>query len=144
MYAATETFDVTARKFHQTVCVLLLVVGFIIGAKAGAWLVGFVGLVLLLGRFWWQADLFRQLTWRVLEPTGILTRRDVQENHETRRVARAMGGTILLLCAVLLAAGQGWAWIAVALIGIMISLDAAFNFCALCWLTYQFAKPAVR
>jgi hypothetical protein len=144
MHTATETFDVTARKFHQTVCVLLLVAGFIIGARTGAWLVGFVGLVLLVGRFWWQADLFRQLTWRVLEPAGLLTRREVQENHETRRVARVMGGAILLVCAVLLAAGQGWAWIPVALIGIMISLDAAFNFCALCWLTYQFAKPAVR
>ena len=144
MHTATETFDVTARKFHQAVCVLLLVAGFIIGAHAGAWLVGFVGLVLLAGRFWWQADLFRQLTWRVLEPAGILTRREVQENHETRRVARIMGGAILLMCAVLLAAGQDLAWIPVALIGIMISLDAAFNFCALCWLTYQFAKPAVR
>jgi hypothetical protein len=144
MHAATDTFDITARKFHQAVCVLLLVAAFIIGAPAGSWLIGLVGLVLLAGRFLWQADLFRQLAWRVLEPARLLRRREVQENHETRRVARVIGGTFLLVAAALLAAGQSWAWIPVALIGIMISLDALFDFCALCWLTYQFAKPALR
>ncbi|MGH2344444.1 MAG: DUF4395 family protein [Chloroflexota bacterium] len=144
MHAANDTFDVTARKFHQAVCVLLLVAAFIIGAQAGSWLIGFVGLVLLVGRFLWQADLFRQLAWRVLEPARLLRRREIQENHETRRVARVIGGAALLAGAVLLAAGQDWAWIPVTLIGIMISLDAMFNFCALCWLTYQFAKPAPR
>ena len=144
MQTATETFDVTARKFHQTVCVLLLVAAFIVGAHASGWIVGFVGLVLLVGRFAWQADIFRQLAWKVLEPAGILARREVQENHETRRVARVMGGGILLVCALLLAAGQGWAWIPIALIGIMISLDALFNFCALCRLAYQFDKSSVR
>jgi hypothetical protein len=144
MHAATDTFDITARKFHQAVCVLLLVAAFIIGAPAGSWLIGLVGLVLLAGRFLWQADLFRQLAWRVLEPARLLRRREVQENHETRRVARVIGGTFLLVAAALLATGQSWAWIPVALIGIMISLDALFDFCALCWLTYQFAKPALR
>jgi len=144
MHAATDTFDITARKFHQAVCVLLLVAAFIVGVPAGYWLVGLVGLVLLVGRFFWQADLFRQLAWRVLEPARLLKRREVQENHETRRVARVIGGAFLLVAAALLGAGQGWAWIPVALIGIMISLDALFDFCALCWLTYQFAKPALH
>ena len=144
MHAATDTFDITARKFHQVVCVLLLVAAFIVGIPAGYWLVGLVGLVLLIGRFFWQADLFRQLAWRVLELARLLQRREVQENHETRRVARVIGGAFLLTAAALLGAGQGWAWIPVALIGIMISLDALFDFCALCWLTYQFAKPALH
>lgn len=144
MQAATNGYDISARKLHQGFCVAFLAVAFVLGAGDGSWLVGFVGLVLLLGRFWWQADLFRQLAWRVLEPAGILTRREVQENHETRRVARVVGGAIILAAAVLLAGGQSWAWIAVGLIALMISLDAIFNFCALCWLTLQFNRLAPR
>ncbi|HVC82678.1 MAG TPA: DUF4395 family protein [Chloroflexota bacterium] len=144
MQAATDGFDISARKLHQGLCVAFLAVAFILGAADGSWLVGFVGLVLLLGRFWWQADLFRQLAWRVLEPAGILQRREIQENHETRRIARVLGGVIILAAAVLLAGGQSWAWIGVGLIAVMISLDALFNFCALCWFTYQIDKLATR
>jgi polyferredoxin len=126
--AVAESFDVTARKFHQAVCVALLAVAFVIGAHSGLWLVALVGAVLLLGRFWWPADLFRQFNWRVLEPAGILKRREAQEDHETRRIARVMGGVVLLVSAVLLGVSLFWAWVFVALMGIMIFLDAAFDF----------------
>lgn len=144
MHASTEIFDSTARKFHQALCVGLLILAYLSGTAHGSWLVAFVGLVLLLGRFWWQADLFRQLAWHVLEPAGILHRRETQENHQTRRVARVIGGAIILAGAIVLAAGQGWGWIPVGLIGVMIALDGLFNFCALCWLTYHFDKLATR
>jgi hypothetical protein len=123
-----ESFDVTARKFHQGVCVTLLAIAFIIGARSGLWLVALVGAVLLLGRYWWPADIFRQFNWRVLEPAGILKRREYQEDHETRRIARVMGGVVLLVSAVLLGVSMPWAWVLVALMGIMIFLDAAFDF----------------
>lgn len=135
-----EIFDVTARKVHQWVCVALLAAGFVLGTSIGIWLVALVGVVMLAGRFWWPADIFRQLTWRVLEPAGIVRRREVQEDHDTRRVARILGGIILLAAAVLLAAGIGAGWILAAAIGIMIALDAAFSFCVLCFLTYQVGK----
>ena len=128
MQASAQTFDVTARKFHQAACVLVLAVAFVLGAAVGRWLVALVGLVLLAGRYWWPADVFRQLVWRVLEPAGLLRRREVQEDHETRRVARVLGGAILLAAAVLLSLGQGWGWILVAAIGLMVFLDAAFDF----------------
>lgn len=123
-----ESFDVTARKFHQGVCVALLAVGFVLGARSGLWLVALVGAVLLLGRFWWPADIFRQFDWRVLEPAGILKRREAQEDHETRRIARVLGGAVLLLSAVLLGVNWLWAWLLVAVMGVMIFLDAAFDF----------------
>ena len=141
---AAETFDVTARKFHQAVCVLLLAVGFVVGHPADIVLVTLVGVVLFLGRFWWPADIFRQLVWRALEPAGILKRREVVEDHETRRVARVLGGLILMAAALLLSIGQGWSWIFIAAIGIMIALDAIFNFCVLCALTYQASKLQAR
>ena len=125
---APETFDVSARKFHQGICVALLALGYVLGPPADAWLVGLVGAVLLVGRFWWPADLFRQLAWRVLEPAGILIRREVAEDHATRRVARMIGGAALLAAALAIAAGQAAGWIVVALMAVMIGLDAAFDF----------------
>ncbi len=138
--ATDEIFDVSARKVHQWVCVALLAAGFVLGTPVGIWLVALIGVVMLAGRFWWPADIFRQVTWRVLEPAGIVRRREVQEDHDTRRVARVLGGIILLAAAALLAAGLGIGWVLSAAIGIMIALDAAFNFCVLCFLTYQVAR----
>jgi hypothetical protein len=123
-----ETFDVSARKFHQAVCVVLLALGYVLGPPAHAWLIGLVGAVLLIGRFWWPADLFRQLAWRVLEPAGLLPRREVVEDHATRRVARVLGGAALIASALAIAAGQPLAWIVVAAMAVMIGLDAAFDF----------------
>lgn len=145
MAASPEAFDVSARKFHQYVCVALLAGAYVL-AEASAWLiaavslVAFVGFVLLAGRFWWPADVFRQLAWRVLEPSGLLRRYDAVEDHSTRRVARVLGGALLLAAAGLLAAGHTWPWVIVAAIGVMIFLDAAFNFCVLCEITYRFGR----
>jgi cbb3-type cytochrome oxidase subunit 1 len=142
--ALDERFDITARKFHQSATVLILALAFVIGGAAGWVLVALEGVVMLLGRFWWPADIFRQLVWRVLEPAGILSRREVQEDHATRRVARVLGGLVFLAGAALLAVGQIWAWIAIGAIGVMIFLDAAFSFCALCALSYRFGRLAHR
>ena len=145
MNLATDvTFDSSARKFHQAAIIAMLAVAFVLGDSAGAWLVALAGVIMLAGRFWWGADIFRQLVWRVLEPAGIIRRREVVENHETRRVARVLGGIVFLGAAVLLVLGYGWAWILVAAIAVMIFLDAAFNFCALCALTYQVERLAPR
>src|SRR5258708_10850899 len=90
--SALPLHDVTARKVHQWAMVALVVIAFVVEGVPAAALLALAGLVMLAGRFWWPADLFRQLTWRVLEPAGILPRRDVHEDHETRRVARVIGG----------------------------------------------------
>lgn len=124
-----QTFDVSARKFHQFVCVALLAAAFIVGREVGLGLVALVGVVLAIGRFWWPADIFRQLAWRVLEPKGVLKRRDAVEDHANRRVARALGGAALLAAALLLALGESVvSWVVVAAIAVMIFLDAAFDF----------------
>lgn len=143
--AQPESFDVSARKFHQWVCVGLLALGYIV-EPLGVAAVGLVGVVMLVGRYFWPADVFRQLAWRVLEPSGLLKRVDAVEDHSTRRVARVLGGALLLAAAVLIAASQMWAWIIVAAIGVMIFLDAAFSFCALCEITYVFGRlrPTTR
>lgn len=125
--ATQEKFDKSARKFHQFALVTTLVVAYVVDGPAAAALVTFAGAVMLVGRFWWPADVFRQLAWRFLEPAGILPRRDVVEDHETRRVARVLGGIALLLGAAGLAAGVAASWLLVAAMAGMIFLDGAFD-----------------
>src|SRR5207248_5660472 len=108
----SAVYDRTAGKGHQWSMVALVAAGFILQGIPGALLLTAAGLIMLAGRFWWPADVVRQLVWRVLEPAGILKRDDVHEDHETRRVARVLGGTIWLLAAASLLAGYSVvAWV---------------------------------
>ena len=131
---AAETFDVTARKAHQWTMVALVVAGFLLGNRIGWILLAVAGLIMLVGRFWWPADLVRQLTWRVLEPRGLLRRRDRVEDHQTRRIARVMGGVLWLVAAALVVVGLPViGWPVAFLIAVMVVLDASVDFCALCF-----------
>jgi len=128
------TFDVTARKVHQWAMVAIVLVAFLLGTPGAAVLLALAGAVMVVGRFWWPADIFRQVTWRFLEPAGLLRRREVHEDHETRRVARVLGGAAWMVAAALLLLHLPIvAWVVAFAIGIMVALDAAADFCALCF-----------
>ena len=141
----TPLFDRTARKAHQWSMVALVAAGLILQGIPGALLLTAAGLIMLAGRFWWPADVVRQLVWRVLEPAGVLKRDDVQEDHETRRVARILGGTIWLLAAVSMLAGNPiLAWVLTLPIAVMVSLDASLDFCALCFIVAQLNRRGIQ
>ena len=131
-------YDVTARKAHQWTMVALVLIGFVLGEPRGAWPLALAGAIMLLGRFWWPADLVRQFVWRIAEPAGWLKRVDREEDHATRRVARALGGAIWLLSAVLILSGFALvAWVLAILIAFMVVLDASVDFCALCFVVHR-------
>jgi Domain of unknown function (DUF4395) len=134
-------FDVTARRIHQWSMVGLVVLGFLLSAVssvAGAVPLAVAGIVMVLGRFWWPADVVRQLTWRVLEPAGLVRGRHVHEDHDTRRVARVIGGFAWLVSAALLLLGLPVAaWVIAFAIAVMVTLDAAADFCILCFAVAQ-------
>lgn len=140
----TTLYDRTARKAHQWTMVGLVAAGLILQGFAGALLLAIAGAVMLAGRFWWPADVIRQLVWRVLEPSGILKRDDVQEDHETRRIARIIGGAIWLLAAASLLAGNPvLAWVITLPIAVMVALDASLDFCALCFIVAQLDRRGI-
>ena len=140
----TPLFDRTARKAHQWSMVALVAAGLILQGIPGALLLTVAGLIMLAGRFWWPADVVRQLVWRVLEPAGILKRDDVREDHETRRIARVLGGTIWLIAAALLLAGYPIvAWVLTLPIAVMVALDASLDFCALCFIVAQLNRRGI-
>jgi hypothetical protein len=134
----TELFDVTARKFHQWGVIALSAIAFVLGGTMGGAIMVAVGLLMIVGRFKDEADLLRGFYHAVLKPRGILSERMVSEDRATRRIARVMGGSIQLLAGLLILAAQGTpiAWLLVGLIAFMIVLDAAFDFCALCFVVH--------
>jgi Domain of unknown function (DUF4395) len=135
------TYDVTARKAHQWTMLAFVAIGFVLGGPVGAIPLAVAGAIMLIGRFWWPADVVRQAVWRGLEPWGILQRRELHEDHETRRVARVLGGLVWLGAAVLVVAGLATvAWILAGLIAAMVLLDAAVDFCALCFVVSQLER----
>jgi hypothetical protein len=138
-------YDVTARKTHQWSMVLLVAAGFILGEPRGALPLALAGAIMLVGRFWWPADVVRQFVWRVAEPAGWLKRVDREEDHATRRIARVMGGLIWLACAGLLFTNlASLAWVLVAAIGVMVALDASIDFCALCFVMARLDRLGLR
>ena len=138
-------YDVTARKAHQWTMVALVVVGFVLGDPFGAVPLALAGAIMLLGRFWWPADLVRQFVWRVAEPGGWLPRIDREEDHVTRRIARALGGVIWLGSALLILGGFSTAgWVLSIVIAVMVSLDASIDFCALCFVVAQLDRVGLR
>jgi hypothetical protein len=127
-------YDVTARKVHQWSMVALIALGFVLGDSLGWIPVAQAGAIMLVGRFWWPADLVRQFVWRVVEPNGWLPRVERAEDRATRRIARTLGGAIWLACAAMLLAGwSAIAWPLAGLIAVMVVLDASVDFCALCF-----------
>ena len=138
-------YDVTARKAHQWTMVALVVVGFVLGDPFGALPLALAGAIMLLGRFWWPADLVRQFVWRVAEPGGWLPRIDREEDHATRRIARALGGVIWLGSALLILGGFSTVgWVLSIVIAVMVSLDASIDFCALCFVVAQLDRVGLR
>ncbi len=139
------TFDVTARKTHQWTMVVLVALGFVLGEPKGAIPLALAGLIMLVGRFWWPADVVRQFVWRVAEPAGWLPRVERDEDHATRRVARILGGIVWLACAALVLVGLSLlAWVLAAAIAIMVVLDAAVDFCALCFVVVRLDRLGLK
>jgi len=135
---ALPVYDRTARKAHQWSMVAVVLLALIVGGGPGAVLLAVAGLIMFVGRFWWPADVVRQLVWRVVEPAGWLKRDDVAEDHETRRIARVIGGAIWLAAAVAVVVGYPvLAWIITLPIAAMVALDASLDFCALCFVLAQ-------
>jgi len=137
-------YDRTARKAHQWTMVAVVVLGLVIQGATGSLLVAIAGAIMLVGRFWWPADVVRQAVWRVLEPAGILKRDDVQEDHEPRRNARILGGSLWLIAAGLILAGNAvLGWVIAVPIAVMVGLDASLNFCALCFVLAQLDQRGI-
>ena len=141
MSLAPPLYDITARKAHQWTMLVLIAFGFVLGDRWGWLALAIAGAIMVLGRFWWPADVVRQVVWRVAQPAGWLPRIERAEDRATRRIARLLGGSVWLIGAALILLGQPIAaWLLSGLVGVMVALDASVDFCALCFVVGVFDR----
>jgi hypothetical protein len=136
-----QRVDRTALRVNQTAIIVLSLIGFVLGASAGRWLIAFVALVLAIGTALPDAALFKQFYSRVLKPRGLLKPDIIADDPRAHLFAQGVGAAFLGAASLALFAGWntlGWAlvWIVVALAAI----NLLFGFCAGCFVYYQLGR----
>ncbi|HOA24075.1 MAG TPA: DUF4395 domain-containing protein [Aggregatilineales bacterium] len=135
------TVDHSALRTNQAFIIGLLILAFVLDAWP---LVAFVAAVMLVGTAWPGAALFQRIYRHVLRPTGLVKPDVIPDNPEPHRFAQGLGGTFVLIGAVLLAAGvpvAGWAlaWLVIGLA----ALNLFVGFCAGCFVYYRLNRLGV-
>lgn len=135
----------TNQEFIIGLLLLNFLLDFVLQQSWGRWLVPFVGAVMLIGTFWPQAALFKQIYFRVLKPLGLRKPQVIPDDPAPHQFAQFLGGVVLALGALSLAAGVslgGWvaSWIVIILAGI----NRFLGFCVGCFIWYQLARRGIR
>lgn len=138
---ALRKVDQNGLKTGQAATIILLLLAFVLASPI---LVAFVGIAQLLGALDVPFAPYRLLYQNVIKPSGLVKPNVIQDNPEPHRFAMLVGAvfngaaTIALLAG---AAGLGWVlvWIVIALA----NLNFWLNFCAGCWMYYQFNRLGV-
>ena len=133
--------DQSGLKTGQAVTIILLIVAFILNSTV---LVAFVALAQLLGGLDVPFAPYRLLYQRVLKPSGFVKPQVISDNPEPHRFAMLVGaifnGAATLA---LLANAPTLAWVLVAIVVVLANLNFWLNFCAGCWMYYQFNRLGV-
>ena len=133
--------DHSAIRVTQAFTIGLLLLAFIFNAPAIA---AALALVNFIGALWPQAGLFRQLYLRALKPAGLVKPHVIADNPEPHRFSQLLGAFfvglgLLALSLGVPALGWGLMWLVIGLA----SLSLFLNFCAGCFMYYQFNKLGV-
>jgi hypothetical protein len=133
--------DHSALRTNQAFIIGLLILGFVLDAPV---LVMFVAAVMLVGTVFPSAGLFKRIYQHLLKPSG-LVRSDVKlDNPEPHLFAQAVGGIVLLVAAVLFAAGAGGiAWVLSGVVVALAALNLFAGICVGCLIYYQFNRFGV-
>ncbi len=139
--ASVRHVDHNGLKVGQAATIILLLIAFVISSPL---LVAFVAVAQLLGALNSPYAPYRLFYQKVLQPTGIVKPKLIPDNPEPHRFAFAVGAVFNGVGAALIWLGVpavGWAlvWIVIALA----NLNFWLNFCAGCWMYYQFNKLGI-
>lgn len=133
--------DRNALRFNQLAIITLTVLGFVLGAGIGQWVVLGVAAVLLLGAAIAPLSLFKLFYRHVLVRSGLMKPNLVVEDPAPHQFAQGIGGVFMLASFGALAAGAtvaGWvlAWIVVVLAAVNLFL----GFCLGCFVYLQLER----
>jgi hypothetical protein len=136
--AALRKVDHNGLKTGQALTIILLLVGWVLNSPL---LVAIVAVAQLLGALDVPYAPYRLIYQRVVKPSGLVKPHVINDNPEPHRFAMLIGAIFNGAATVLLLAGVpvvAWAlvWIVIALA----NLNFWLNFCAGCWMYYQFHR----
>ena len=133
--------DQAGLKTGQAATIILLILAFVLDSWV---LVAFVALAQLLGGLDAPLAPYRLLYQRLVRPSG-LVKPDIQaDNPEPHRFAMLVGALFNGAATIALLAGLPVVgWVLVGIVVVLANLNFWLNFCAGCWMYYQFNRLGV-
>lgn len=133
--------DQTGLKTGQALTILLLILAFVLNSPL---LVAVVAIAQLLGALDLPVAPYRLFYQQVVKPAGWAKPNIIPDNPEPHRFAMLVGalfnGAAVLA---LLAGAPAIGWLLVAIVVVLANLNFWLNFCAGCWMYYQFNRLGV-
>jgi len=133
--------DQSGLKTGQAATIVLLISAFVLNSPL---LVALVALAQLLGALDVPYAPYRLLYQRVVKPSGLVKPNMLNDNPEPHRFAMLVGALFNGAATLALLAGApalGWALVGIVLV--LANLNFWLNFCAGCWVYYQFHRLGV-
>lgn len=138
---ATETLrsvDQTGLKVGQAITIIVLIAAYILD---NYWLVAFVALAQLLSALNLPFAPYRLAYLYLLKPTGLVRARPIPDNPEPHRFSLLIGAIFNGAATLALLFNQSLiGWVLVGIVIALANLNFWLNFCAGCWMYYQFNK----
>ncbi len=139
------SIDRNALRWNQSCIVVLVVVAFVVGGNAGAWIVLILGLSLAIGAVLPGSGPLQLIYRHLVRRSGLLKADVVNEDPAQHRFAQVLGSVFLVISGVLLLADfavVGWALAAVVLSLALVNL--VFGFCAGCFMFLHLERALKR
>lgn len=139
--AALRKVDHSGLKTGQALTIILLLAGFVLNSPL---LVAVVALAQLLGALDVPYAPYRLIYQRVVKPSGRVKPQVIIDSPEPHRFAMLVGAIFNGVATLLLLAGvPAPAWVLVWIVIALANLNFWVNFCAGCWMYYQFHRFGV-
>jgi hypothetical protein len=133
--------DQSGLKTGQAVTIIGLILAFVLNSPL---LVALVALAQLLGALEAPFAPYRLLYQSVVKPSGLVKPNVITDNPEPHRFAMLVGALFNgAATAALLAGVLTVAWVLVGIVVALANLNFWLNFCAGCWMYYQFNRLGV-
>jgi hypothetical protein len=138
---ALRKVDHTGLKTGQALTIILLILAFVLNSTL---LVALVALAQFLGAVDAPFAPYRLFYQHIVKPSGLVKPNVILDNPEPHRFAMLVGALFNGAATLLLLAGiPTLAWVLVAIVVVLANLNYWLNFCAGCWMYYQFNRLGV-
>lgn len=133
--------DQNGLKTGQAATIILLILAFVLNSPL---LVAVVAVAQLLGALDVPFAPYRLLYQQVVKPSGLVKPKVITDNPEPHRFAMLVGAVFNGAATLaLLANAPAIGWALVAIVVVLANLNFWLNFCAGCWMYYQFHRLGV-